>query len=134
MPKLSIQELGSGRHSHNWMMGSFVRKRLNHVKPIFGAGIKPWFPVDFPWFRSPGQVEAVPATPASWTGETLSVVLPCAFEGVYASRTVESVRVLGGLGDGVGIFCCETIDQNYRGIGLVISQFLFFFLSSIFVC
>ena len=87
--------------------------------------------MDSPWFRSPGQVEAVPATPASWTGETLSVVLPCAFEGVYASRTVESVRVLGGLGDGVanlqGIFCCETIDQNYREIGLVISQFLFFF-------
>ena len=66
------------------------------------------------------------------------MVLPCAFEGVYASRTVESVRVIGGLGDWLaanlqGIICGETIDQNYREIGLVISQFLFFFLSSIFV-
>eukprot|EP00435_Cladocopium_sp_Y103_P037164 s2857_g9.t2 len=38
------------------------------------------------------QVEAVPPAPATpWTAETLSVVLPCAFEGVYASRTVQSV-------------------------------------------
>ena len=61
------------------------------------------FPQVVPWydekslFRSRRQGEAVPT--AAGTGETLSVGLPCAFEGVYASRTVQSVR--GQWGDGV---------------------------------
>eukprot|EP00434_Breviolum_minutum_P008961 symbB.v1.2.007895.t1/scaffold489.1/size197246/13 len=37
------------------------------------------------------EAPAVGASPAAWKGETLSVVLPCAYEGEYASRTVESV-------------------------------------------
>ena len=41
------------------------------------------------------EAPAVGASPAAWKGETLSVVLPCAYEGEYASRTVESVSCLG---------------------------------------
>ena len=37
------------------------------------------------------MVGTAPVPSPNWKGETLSVVLPCAYEGEYASKTVESV-------------------------------------------
>ena len=81
MPKLSIQEFGSGRHSHNWMMGSFVRKRLNQ----FLGRVNPWFPVDFPWFRS-----------RPWPGRSCPLCHPCQLDGWDAQCGV-ALRLWRGL-------------------------------------
>merc|ERR1712232_506818 len=43
------------------------------------------------------------SSPFSWSPKTLSVVLPCAGEGLFAKRTVESVAdsVPGGIGGSI---------------------------------